>query len=337
MSRNRNVLKDLNDLARIESDVDAQQRAICHAQSALHAMPVNASTTSPHFFGAKFMRPRNLIAMAATTLLIVLATQLVPTQANGNLAFGQVQQQVAAAKSVQYMLKTKTTIEGQNNEPELEMRVSILGADKMREEVTGKMGNELDGNPHLDQHYTLIVDFGREKEIILHPHEKTFLTPQRKLLPAAGKDSNVTATAASNFASAHPRPDLYAMFDVPPEATKDLPEKTIDGKKVMGFQYEKSTDGPHGKNTMKVTYWIDPATKRPVRMEKQWISPAAVAERGTDGKSAETIRRGQVNSVISDIVFDAPLDSALFSTDPPKGYTDAAAGKSDTSSPAKAK
>src|SRR5689334_13791671 len=120
------------------------------------------------------------------------------------------------------------------------------------------------------------------------------------------------------------------MLDLPAEAAKSLPEQTIDGKKVAGFSYEKSTDTPQGKHTLKVSYWIDPDTKRPVRIEKRFVAPATWPK-GADGKSPEVVKQAEVSTVISDIVFDAPLDAKLFSTDPPEGYTQRGGKKSEKS------
>ena len=75
----------------------------------------------------------------------------------------------------------------------------------------------------------------------------------------------------------------------------------------VGFRVEeniRSTD----KRTM--TYWVDPQTKLPIRIEVEITS--------TDPMMAHS------KSVLSDIVFDKDLDPALFSLDPPEGYSDAA-------------
>src|SRR5262249_7238567 len=82
------------------------------------------------------------------------------------------------------------------------------------------------------------------------------------------------------------------------------------GKQVVGFSVEHTEKNPAGNGSTKWrhTWWVDPATKLPVQMEIVWRS-----EDPNDAGSEK---------VISGIVFDVPLDSALFSIDLPAGYTD---------------
>ena len=60
--------------------------------------------------------------------------------------------------------------------------------------------------------------------------------------------------------------------------------------------------------------YFDPETKLPVRIEVGYVSVQGEA----------TVKSDWVKS---DIVFDAPLDEVLFSTDPPEGYKDLAPPK----------
>ncbi len=76
---------------------------------------------------------------------------------------------------------------------------------------------------------------------------------------------------------------------------KDLGEKEIDGRKVKGFV--SSEQGPP------TTVWADAKTGDPVRVE------------------VEVPMMGKTSTmVMSDFVFNAPLDDALFSLEPPAGY-----------------
>jgi outer membrane lipoprotein-sorting protein len=99
-----------------------------------------------------------------------------------------------------------------------------------------------------------------------------------------------------------------------------LPDEVFDGRKVHVFQAEFDVGQQIRKQSrvqcppMKV--WVDPKTKLPVRMkpivpdEKEGSAPA-----------------------IFDIVFDQPLEPALFSLDPPAGYAFTTEGISDLPAP----
>ncbi len=80
------------------------------------------------------------------------------------------------------------------------------------------------------------------------------------------------------------------------EATgKAVGEKTIDGVRTRGFETA------FGATTM--TIWGDPQTKLPVQIESTI---------GSDATSFQMTMR--------DFIFNAPLEDALFSTEPPAGY-----------------
>jgi len=82
-----------------------------------------------------------------------------------------------------------------------------------------------------------------------------------------------------------------------------LPDEVLDGRKANVFRVEwnehvsKEARGPC--EPMKV--WVDPQTRLPIRMEP-----------------IEQDKKAPV--VMSDFVFDQPLDPSLFSLDPPEGY-----------------
>jgi hypothetical protein len=106
-----------------------------------------------------------------------------------------------------------------------------------------------------------------------------------------------------------PAADFYnAIREVPAEAMKRLPSKTLGDKQVAGFYWEQRINKNQGQDTWKRTYWIDTKTKLPVRVE--------ISHRSTDS------RVGPSDWVQSDFVFGEKLDESLFSTDPPAGYTD---------------
>ncbi len=77
-------------------------------------------------------------------------------------------------------------------------------------------------------------------------------------------------------------------------ADSELGEKTIDGQKAKGFLVKRSEQD-------KMEIWVDPVTAQPVRIE------------------AEVLSAG-MKVIMTDFVFDRPLDDSLFSLEHPSGY-----------------
>src|SRR5262245_2896565 len=123
-----NLQSDLNELAGLQPDVAATQRALERATAALvaatAAIPPHPSRPN---FGAIIMRPRNLVAIAASALFIVLATQWFSTPSVGSVAFAQVQDQVAKTKSAQYTEVRTDRMKDSKATVEMQSRVMILG------------------------------------------------------------------------------------------------------------------------------------------------------------------------------------------------------------------
>jgi len=113
----------------------------------------------------------------------------------------------------------------------------------------------------------------------------------------------------------------YSLYDqiceVPIENAKRLPGQTINEKNTVGFLIEgKKEQDQWTTATWQHTYWVDPNTALPVKIEYSIRFSTARGDLTSSGQ-------------IRDIVFDAPLDPKLFSTDPPKGWTDLAAPTPD--------
>lgn len=90
--------------------------------------------------------------------------------------------------------------------------------------------------------------------------------------------------------------NFYALIrDIAKNPTKTLPERKVDGKAAIGFVV--SVSGHEG------TVWVDRVTKLPIRFE-----------------GGEKVGKDEVTQVMSEIVFDRPLDAALFRMSPPEGY-----------------
>ncbi|WP_165226083.1 LolA family protein [Aquisphaera insulae] len=91
--------------------------------------------------------------------------------------------------------------------------------------------------------------------------------------------------------------NFYALFrDIAKDPVRVLPGREVAGKPALGFVVK--VNGQEG------TVWVDPETKLPVRIEMEW----------KDGGKRWV-------QVMSDFVFDRPLDPALFTMTPPEGFT----------------
>jgi outer membrane lipoprotein-sorting protein len=301
MSRKKNLLHDLYELAGLNPDAIAAERALECAKSSLES-PLHLSLR------AKLMRPRNLAAIAAAIAIIVVLSQLLPT-GGGNFAFGQVKEQVAKTKSVQYTeIRTNLSKDGKA-ESESETKIMISGPSMERREISptqtkGKLpeGTILLGAP---DRYISIYDATTGKMITLFPEKKGYVLP-RDVMSINDDGSVKTSTI-----KAAPKADFYARIqEIPADPTKRLPEQTIEGKTAVGFVYESKRELQSGEDTWTRTVWIDPKTKLPVRID--------VAYRSTNPT------HGESDWVLKDFIFDAPLDQKLFSCDPPAGYIDLA-------------
>ena len=105
----------------------------------------------------------------------------------------------------------------------------------------------------------------------------------------------------------------YAMLRVMVKDTsKRLADEVIDGRKVSVFRTEIKEQKPVPRQFWKV--WADPETKLPIRMEP-------------------VPQNDKEPMAIYDFAFDQPLDPALFSFEPPKGYAVATEGSANLPPP----
>ena len=107
------------------------------------------------------------------------------------------------------------------------------------------------------------------------------------------------------------QPDPDQDFKHRPPATSSdrksaqaLPERIVDGRHAVGYEIRQYYLNEGMSTTI---YWVDTTTQRPVRIEHYFKS--------VDPKVDLFVR------IERNIVFDAPLDKSLFSTDAPPGYT----------------
>jgi outer membrane lipoprotein-sorting protein len=121
---------------------------------------------------------------------------------------------------------------------------------------------------------------------------------KRKLLMV-----NVRSKQATLLHNAAPRApmDLYDhVRKLSEKATRALGERDIAGKPAAGFLVALETDC----GQVEMTLWVDVATRLPVRIEY----------------SSRDEHNQQVQEIIDHIVFDSPIDRAVFRLEPPAGF-----------------
>jgi len=268
------------------------------------------------------MSLRNVAAaVVALAGVCLLTLWLSPSSSNGGLAFGQVQAQVEKTKSVQYVeTRQDKTPKGDRAGPKTEKRVMILGRYLKREEVrVVQPGDKLpDGQAWTAQpdHSITIFDAQKGRMVGLFPEKKLF-SVVRGTMGISPDDGQIVDTGKIKPL---PEADFYEEIRrVPADNAEKLPERIVDGKKAIGFRVVEKTERKQGTDAFTRTFWVDPQTKLPIRIE--------ISFRSTDAFM------GQSDWVQTDFIFDAPIDRALFSTEPPEGYTNVEAGAAKSEKP----
>ncbi len=143
---------------------------------------------------------------------------------------------------------------------------------------------------NADHTYT-ITDYEHHKALLVDPTHKSVRVLEGFAIPNGA-----------------PAPNVYKLFSsIADNPIKTLPPREIAGKSAVGFVVRNPLIGKDqpkpGGLEPEITVWVDPQTKLPLRIEM-------------------TSREGTVvtSQVFTDIVFDRPLDPALFDLNPPAGY-----------------
>jgi hypothetical protein len=305
------LLRQLDQLADLQPSRQAADRALERARAALN----DASLPLPVQKRRTLMTLRNVAAIAASLLFLAVAVHwLRPFEPAQSLAFEDVQKAVEQTKSVQYVQTGVARDKDGRKGPEMTEKVMVLGRYRIRRE--SKMtapGDPLpEGVSSTESSEPTIMIQNAETGAFLDllPERKTYFVPELfvSLDPDTGKFSEEKPRAV-------PEADFYRQIrDVPKNATR-IADRQVGDVTAQGFQTVEKKDRNQGTDTWTRTYWVDPSTKLPIRIE--------VEMRSTHPFMADT------DAVIKDIVFDAPLDESLFSTEPPPGYTNSAkaAGK----------
>ena len=239
------------------------------------------------------MLPRNFYvrnAFLVSTLTIVRL--LVFFYSSNNLAVAE-----ESVRSLQYIETSGSITKG----PDYVAQVMILDGciRRMSMKSRPKEGFAKDEPAAPDLHdFFEIYDAKIGKRVYVYPDKREF-----KLVKGIQQ-----SFGSGKYRVNAVKPDPGVAFDeflrrpIPVEKAKELPERIVDGKRAIGFLVEH----PSLPDTRTTTYWIDPTTYLPIRIEDRY-QPADPKDDGS-----EAIRRN--------IIFDAPIDRSLFSTDPPPGY-----------------
>jgi outer membrane lipoprotein-sorting protein len=145
---------------------------------------------------------------------------------------------------------------------------------------------------NADRTYT-ITDFRRRKALAVDPAHRSV-----RVFEGLANPRNAPAL---NF---------YEWFrSIAANPIKTLPPREIAGKRAVGFLVRNPIAGeeaPQAEGPQpEITVWVDPQTKLPLRVE--------ITTREEGGVT--------LTQITSDMVFDRPLDPALFELTPPAGYS----------------
>jgi len=142
------------------------------------------------------------------------------------------------------------------------------------------------------------------------------------LNPFFGVDATGLERVLPNSEPAAPT-DFYELIrTIPTDTAEKVGERVINGHKCTGFVVERTLTSDDRKaeksrhiswvdpqtDKWRRTYWVDQQSKLPVEIETSFRSDAPMSY--------------DADAVYSGFVFDAELDPALFSTDPPAGFRD---------------
>jgi outer membrane lipoprotein-sorting protein len=217
------------------------------------------------------MRSRVSRISAAAVLALTIGGIAVWFHGGGTSpAFGDFLEPLLSAKAVTF----KTTFEGEGRKITGKV-MAMASPQRMRmEQVTS--GNQT----------TVTISDGTGKSLMLLPANKIAIVTTWTNMPKEKLPKAIFFELRSQLADARDRPDWIR---------EPLREKTIDGRRLVGYRLTG-----HG---MIWELWGDPKTRMPVRIETSTPS-----------------NPNRKPAIYSDFVFNADLDESLFSLEPPAGY-----------------
>ncbi len=303
MNDQRNLRNLLKKLSQVTPDAQAVDRAL----AVTRAVVIETSECQNDYWRVTMYGMKKGVVPAAIVVAGLIALSIVFSSPSVNVAYADVVGEIDKAKTVQY-LETRTSYSPQRklHGPTEVIKVTILGRSRERKEIVSvTKGDPLpDGAVWSMPKVGLvsISDCAHGKYVSLDTNSKTFGVIQGFVSISPDNGSISTSKPAPA-----PEVDFYKRIrEFPADQAKRLPPKEVDGKEAVGFRTVETTKRKQGLDTWTRTYWIDPDSSLPTRIEVDFASTAP--------------NRGHTKWVLSNIVFDNPIDESLLSTDPPEGY-----------------
>mgnify|MGYP001468122075 CR=1 FL=1 len=258
------------------------------------------SSESPGTVAMRRRIPRMAIPVAAAVLLALGGLVYVEslTSVGPPVAWADVAAKLRGARTLTY----RTTISGKDVKVPMTSRIWMEVPGRMRLESSNGFISIMDGDPETQ----LYLDAPTKTAYFAKPRRKGTGAGEAKSAPPT--DQKAKAGVTGKFV-----PGVQVVDRVRPEGDKfefsgfdnlrnlanikgePIGKKQIGEVEAQGFRIQK--------NGISHIAWIDPKTRLPLVIE-------------------HTLRAGDKDMTItmSDFVFDAPLDDALFSLKPPAGY-----------------
>jgi len=295
----------LQELSQVTPDAEMTRRAMAATREVLVRESSPDEATSWRFT----MHPMKIAV--ATVVVLLFGTAFLFSligASTTNVAYAEVVAKMERVKTIQYLeTRTGKSPDGKVNSPTEVTRVTILGRSRERREVLSvKEGDPLTDGSEWTKRIVgnvSISDLERGVFVGLNLKNKTFHVV-KNILSISPDDGKVSSTDVKPA----PEVDLYNRIrNFSAEKAEHLPARKIDGIDVVGFRTIETVKRKRGVHTWTRTYWIDPESRLPVQIE-------------TTSKSTDPFM-GQSRWILSDMVFDEPIDEGLLSTEPPEGYT----------------
>jgi hypothetical protein len=251
--------------------------------------------------------PRRVLAVAAIVILAAGLTFMLVHSNGGDVAFGQVLDNLRKVRTVTY----KELYKREGWEPSVSRETVDMSGKYSRTEMLDEKGNVVG---------VAIYNGGRMLNI--DPKQK------KASLTDYTTDDGLPHTLADQATLA----DLLKLQA--PKATP-LGKRAIDGKELAGFRVNRDYDRFYKRC---VDVWVDPKTGLPARVvetsSRREPDDAAMKKiedlrkaRGVDKLPPEEIQKLEEtwpevkeSRTLTDIRFDVPIDEKTFNIDPPAGY-----------------
>ena len=306
MKTAQRLSRQLYELSNITPDGEATRRAIHSTRAAV--LGAFAESHSQQRIG-DLLWPRRAAALVAGAVALIGIGLAVISFTSPQFAFADIVKQVQAVKSVRYIEShSHVPRPGELHGPTVIKNVAILGRSRMREEYTSVTPGEPLSKG--DEWYAddsavgtlIITDLARGKVATLDTKNKTFSYVQQ-FATMSPDDGKISTSKLS------PAPEVNFFKDLkllPAEKAERLAAREVGGHQVIGFRSTEKIQRKNGVETWTRIYWVDPNSRLPRQIE--------VTSKSTDPNM------GQSRWVLSEIVFDQPIDESLFSTELPAGY-----------------